>query len=225
MSQRERLAAQRTGAERVLFDVVRRKRIAPIHIQREGVQGPRIADRAGQCRDTVLVDRRDRVQHQRWCHVVHLDRRCIAARFRIVISHRSADRVGVAGCTRRIVVQVLMRKRKRLAARGACTKRVLLDVIRRKRIAPVHVQRERVQRTRIADRSGQCGHAVLVDRRHGIQRQRGRHVVDRDPRTSEYCGGVIVADGNAGDINVRCCRRRIIIKVLVADAEVSLADG
>ena len=177
--QGERLTLSGRCTVRVRLHIVGRKRVAPIHHQRERVQRTRIADRAGQHGHSVLADRCHRVQDQRRCHVVHLDRGRIAVAERIVICHRGVDGIHVAERIRRVVVQVLVRQGERLALRRRRAVRVSLDIVGRKRIAPIHHQRERVQRTRIANRTGQRGHSVLVDRGHRIQDQRRCHVVDR----------------------------------------------
>ena len=139
-----------------------------------------IADRAGQRCRTVLVDGHDWIERHRRRHVVNLHGFGVHAHARIVVGHRGADCVEIAGRTRRIVVQILMRQCERLTARCAGAEGVLFDVARRERIAPVHVRGKCVQRTRIADRAGQCGDAVLVDRHDRIQHQRRGRVVDRN---------------------------------------------
>ena len=87
-----------------------------------------------------------------------------------------------------------MYQREGLAAGRAGIECVLLDVVRAERIAPVDSQSERVQRTRIADRAHECGHAVFVDRQHGIQGQCGSHVVDREvKRGRDYAAVAVIS--------------------------------
>ena len=159
----KRLAARRTGTERVLLGVVGRQRIAPVHIQRKCVQRSRISNRTCQCRNAVFADRHDRIQRHRGRHVVYHDGFAVRPHARIVVRDRGVDRVGVLRRSGGVVVQVLVRQRKRLAAGRAGAERVLLDVIRRQRIAPIHIQRECIQRSRIDNRPGQRCRAVLVD--------------------------------------------------------------
>ena len=130
------------------LSIVRRKRIAPVDVQRERIQGARVGDGTAQRCDTVFVDCRHGIQRHGWSHVVDHDRFAVGSHACIVVGHRGADRVDIAGRTRWIVVQVLVCQRKRLTARGAGAKRICLRVVGAQRIAPVDVQREGIRGSR-----------------------------------------------------------------------------
>ena len=73
MSQCKVLNPGCTGREGVGFHVVRAEQITPVDGQYERVSRARIGDGPGQSRDTVFDDGRNRIQNERWCHVVDRD--------------------------------------------------------------------------------------------------------------------------------------------------------
>ena len=133
--------------------------------------------RTRQVYHAVLVHRcgRKRIDHR--IHVVDQHRFAVRTYARIIVGHNDVDRIAVLRGRRRIVIQVLVRQRKRLAASGAGTEGIRLGVVRREWIAPVYVERECIQRSWIGNRTSQRSSAVLVDRHHRIQRYCGSHVV------------------------------------------------
>ena len=167
---------KRRGAGRIA--VAHRRPFAPVDEQRERVLRARVRNRAGHVGDPVLVHGRSRHAAQQRGHVVDRHRRAGRVAAGVVVAQAQANGVDVRSRPARIVVQVLMHQRERLAARGARSKRVRLGVVRAKRIAPVNIQRERVQRARIADRAGQGGRAILVDHGHWVEHQRRSDVVN-----------------------------------------------
>ena len=141
------------------------------------VQSPRIVKRAAKRCDAILVDRYIANVQVTWSHVADRHGFAIRVHSRIVVGHRGADRVGIAGRARRIVVQIPMRQCEGLVARRAGAERVLFDVVRRKGIAPVDIQGEGVQRARVDDGAGESRNAVFADRGDRIECERGRDVV------------------------------------------------
>ena len=75
MRQHERLGARGAGTDRVLFDLVRREWIAPVNVQREGIERAGVVDGDGQVRHAVFVDSIHRIQRERRRDVVHGDHR------------------------------------------------------------------------------------------------------------------------------------------------------
>ena len=150
--------------------------VAEVDIDEEGVQRAGISNRPGNLEVTAF-DRSQGHAHtaQHRIDVVHNHRCRIATGQRIIIRHRSADRVGIGRRIAGVIVQVLVGKRKRLSLQCRRAVAVRLDVVWRIRISPVDIQRERVQRTGITDRPSERGDSVLVDSRHRVQ---GKHRFD-----------------------------------------------
>ena len=114
-------------------------------IQRGGV-----ADTAAQVDGRALrAAARGACDGRRRRHIAHRYVRGGRGRARVVVRHRHADRVAVRRRAARVVVQILMR-----LAEGRRPHRVA-ERRNRRTVAPVHPQRERVQRARVADRTAQ----------------------------------------------------------------------
>ena len=133
--------------------------LAPIDRQLVRVLRAHIAVCARQVNYAVFVRRRGREAVDHRIHVSDRRGRAAGVRARVVIGQRHTDRVHVAGRPGGVVVQVLVRD----VERTTCDRHSL-----RRTFAPVDRQRVRVLGTRVAVRTRQVNHAVLV---HGRRRQ------------------------------------------------------
>ena len=171
--------------------------VAPVQIKGKAVQRTWVNDGAGQGGVIILVDRGcQRPAHDFRRYVVYLHALAVAAHAAVVVGHRGIDRVTIRRCARRVVVQILVRQGKDLAARAAGAEVVAFDVARRQCVAPVDIQGERVQRARIRDGSGQRRHTVLVDGGDAVQNHGRRHVGDGRGQRIGVAAAVAVIHGH-----------------------------
>ena len=125
----------------------------------------------------------------------------------VVVGHGGADRVGVAGCTSRVIVQVLVWD----VERAACDRNRL-----GRPLAPVDRQHMRILRAHVAVRTCQMHHAVFVH--HRRDRQAFNHridVVHGNIHSVAARAAVVVRDRCGDRVYVRRRARGIIVQVLM----------
>ena len=182
------------------------------------VQRPNVAVRTAKSRRVVLVDRAGHAQRvYRRIHVVHSDNQgSVHVATRVVVRERHRDRQVVKRCPRRrIVVQVLMRARKR-ARPGTLGHRPRA----RRAVPPIDQNRVRVQCAHVRETAVQRDRAVLVHRAGHAKRVDHRvDVVHRHRHAARVFPRVVVPQTYVDRKRVAGSRRRIVVQVLVRHAE------
>ena len=146
-----------TGRPRGIAECLHPAAITPVDLNGERVQSTWVRDRSAQRARTILDRRRSGQAQDAWRDIDDGHHRAGRGAAAVVVGDRHGNRVVIC----RVVVQVLV-----CLGKARRPSRIV-ERLKRRAIAPIYLQRERVQHTRIGDHPGQRTDPVLADRRSG----------------------------------------------------------
>ena len=178
----------------------------PVDCHRMRIQRAHIRYLPSHGHRAVLVDRcrihADRIDHGGYVGDRHGRMRCGVPP--IVIVDGGDDRVAVG----HVVVQILM------GLVEACRTGKIVEELGRRPITPVHLQRERIQRSGIGNRPSQRAHTILARRRGRQTRENRSHIADRHRCAGRAAIAIVVGDRDADGVAVRCVVIQVLMRVI-----------